>query len=311
MDLLIEIIASLIKLCIPIALVSLIIYKHNKEYKSSAYYQITKSPYLSVHFNKGKYGEYLIYTLLRDFEKKGARFLFNIYIPQQNNKTTEIDVLMICHKGIFVFESKNYSGWIFGSENQKNWCQTLPRGQKRKAFFYNPIMQNHSHIKHLKTFLGEHIPMYSIIAFSNRCTLKKIQIQSENINVINRHNVVPIVSQICNQIANDQLNDVEIKMLYDKLYPLTQLQATAKEQHILNVHKTINEQLAPRHDLQKSPKSITPNPTTADNPSIHKCPKCNGTLILRTATRGVYKGQKFYGCSNYPTCKYIQNISGK
>lgn len=36
-----------------------------------------------------------------------------------------------------------------------------------------------------------------------------------------------------------------------------------------------------------------------------KCPKCSGDLILRTATRGANTGKQFYGCSNYPKCKYI------
>ena len=39
-----------------------------------------------------------------------------------------------------------------------------------------------------------------------------------------------------------------------------------------------------------------------------KCPKCNGDLVLRTASRGVNSGKQFYGCSNFPKCKYIQNI---
>ena len=38
------------------------------------------------------------------------------------------------------------------------------------------------------------------------------------------------------------------------------------------------------------------------------CPKCGGSLIERKANKGVYAGRKFYGCSNYPKCKYIRNI---
>ena len=68
----------------------------------------------------------MIYKYLKDFENQGAKFLFNIYIPKKGNETTEIDVLMISSKGLFVFESKNYSGWIFGGDNQKYWYQTLP-----------------------------------------------------------------------------------------------------------------------------------------------------------------------------------------
>lgn len=35
------------------------------------------------------------------------------------------------------------------------------------------------------------------------------------------------------------------------------------------------------------------------------CPKCGSKMILRTARRGPYAGQDFYGCSNYPRCKEI------
>jgi hypothetical protein len=42
--------------------------------------------------------------------------------------------------------------------------------------------------------------------------------------------------------------------------------------------------------------------TTLEN----KCPKCSGELILRTVTRGQNKGNSFYGCSNFPQCRYIR-----
>jgi hypothetical protein len=37
-----------------------------------------------------------------------------------------------------------------------------------------------------------------------------------------------------------------------------------------------------------------------------KCPKCSGVLILRNVTRGQNKGNSFYGCSNFPQCRYIK-----
>lgn len=161
---------------VPAIIIIVVLVKKDKEYKNCAYYQITKHPYFSVKHNTGRYGEYLTYKYLKKFETNGAKFLFNIYIPKENGETTEIDVLMICKKGLFVFESKNYSGWVFGSENQKNWYQILPagRGRSHKENFYNPIMQNRSHIKHLKAFLGEQVPMRSIIVFSDRCKLKNV-----------------------------------------------------------------------------------------------------------------------------------------
>lgn len=267
---------------IPAIVIIIILVKQNKEYKESAYFQITKLPYLSVRYNAGRYGEYLTYKHLKHMEAYGAKFLFNVYIPKGNGETTEIDVLMICTKGIFVFESKNYSGWIFGSENQTNWYQTLPagRGRSHKEHFYNPIMQNRSHIKHLRLFLGEQTPAHSIIVFSDRCTLKSIQVTSNDINVIKRCNVAPVVFNICNQTPIDLLNENNITAIYDKLYPFTQVDESVKVQHIANVQ-------------------------------IPKCPYCNVNLVLRTATRGTNAGKQFYGCSNYPKCKYVQNTTSE
>lgn len=116
---------------IPAGIFILIYLKKNKDYKAGSYYQITKVPYFSIRRDLGRYGEYLIYKYLKNFENDGAKFLFNVYIPKENEETSEADVLMISKKGIFVFESKNYSGWIFGDEKQKNWYQTLPTGRGR------------------------------------------------------------------------------------------------------------------------------------------------------------------------------------
>ena len=80
----------------------------------------------------GKVGE--AYTarelkLLNLLGRKGKvlrKVLRNVYIPKDNNETSEIDVLFITQKGIFVIESKNYSGWIFGSEKQYKWTMIYP-----------------------------------------------------------------------------------------------------------------------------------------------------------------------------------------
>lgn len=209
----------------------------NKKYKEGAYYQITKNSYSSVKYDKGKHAEYLTYASLRHLENNGGKFLFNALIPTVSNKTTEIDVLLICSKGLFVFECKNYSGWIFGNETQKNWTQTLPqgRGNCHKEYFYNPIMQNASHITHLKNLVGKNAPMQSIIVFSDRCVLKNITVKSNNTSVTNLRNIATVVTQICDQIQTEIYSETEISDIYQKLYPYTQFDSAAKEQHVENI----------------------------------------------------------------------------
>jgi len=218
--------------------VTVLVYK-DKQYKKEAYYQITKNPFSSVKGDKGKYAEYLTYKSLRHFEDRGGKFLFNILIPTENGATTEIDVLLICPKGLFVFECKNYSGWIFGNEAQKNWTQMLPKGRGRshKERFYNPVMQNAAHIKHLKNLVGENVPMHSIIVFSDRCTLKDITLKSSDVGVINHYKVASVVAQICNQIQTGIFTETEINDIYNRLYPYTQLGHEVKKQHVASIRK--------------------------------------------------------------------------
>lgn len=285
--------------------------KKNRDYKKSTYYQVTQNPLLSVCFDKGRLGEYMTYKNLRNWEKSGAKFLFNLYIPKGENETTEIDVLMITPKGLFVFESKNYSGWIFGSEYQRNWYQTLPqgRGRSHKESFYNPIMQNRTHIQHLQILVGENIPMYSVIIFSDRCTLKKVEVKSQDIHVINRYDVMDTVASVCNRIQNVVLSERQITEIFDKLYPYTQVDSAVRVQHIANIQNKLN----PIPTEPEAGKQTDKNATAEDHSGsvqskVLICPKCGGTLILRTAARGPKAGNRFYGCSNYPKCRYVQEL---
>ena len=44
----------------------------------------------------------------------------------------------------------------------------------------------------------------------------------------------------------------------------------------------------------------------ADNPT---CPQCGTAMIQRTAKKGQFAGQPFWGCGRYPRCKGILEIS--
>ncbi len=309
-------------LLLPIAILVVIYYIADKQYKKTSYYEITQSPFLAVRFNTGTYGEYLTYKALKHHETNGAKFLFNVYIPKANGETSEIDVMMIHQKGIFVFESKNYSGWIFGNEIQRMWTQTLPagRGRSHKESFYNPIMQNHNHIKHLQNYLEEKIPMHSVIVFSERCTLKSIQVKSSDIYVIKRSSVQNVVNKICNTLSENILSTNDILRIYHKLLPFAQATDALKAQHIKNIQAnkqpacvTLKNENANLTEASASSKenlhmqvSNIEFPPKAEISNIEKCPKCGGTLVLRTATKGANVGQQFYGCSNFPRCRYIQ-----
>lgn len=204
-------------------------------YKSSSYYRSTNNSYLSVCFDKGLNGEYNLYQCLQQFESIGCKFLFNLYIPRDNGKTSEIDIVMFHPKGLFVIESKNYSGWIFGNENNKYWTQALPIGHRRchKEHFYNPIMQNATHIRAIRKHIDDTIPVYSVIVFSDKCTLKDITVKSSVI--VAYYSELPReIGLKLSEINNYSMPNELIKTTYNKLSQYANANDYIKFQHIYN-----------------------------------------------------------------------------
>ncbi|MGN0930558.1 MAG: NERD domain-containing protein [Thermoguttaceae bacterium] len=281
-----------------------------KGYRESSYRRLTGESFLSVWTDKGKYGEYLTYDALKEFEKEGAKFLFNLYIPKKNGETTEIDLMMISRKGIFVFESKNYGGWIFGRESQRNWTQVLPSGNgTRKESFYNPIMQNRTHIRDLVAFIGEEYPTRSIIVFSERCELKEIDVESADIRVVKRDELRRAVLDVYERETQDLLSPSQIETVYQLLRPLTQVGDDVKARHIENIRKRLEENadLSGAEGSQSAATQSKKSQLKSSGEAQRVCPQCGGTLVLRTAKRGANAGAQFWGCGNYPKCRYTED----
>lgn len=262
---------------------------------------------------KGKYGEKLTerkLKLVNVFGRKG-KILKNVYIPKENGETSEIDLVYITEKGIFVLESKNYSGWIFGDFKSQYWTASLPNGDKNK--FYNPIKQNYTHVKWLTKYMAGYtaaeIPMYSIIVFSERCELKKVPYDSQNIVICKRDDLYWRIREIWDSRPN-VLTDYDIDVTYKILVGLTNVSEAQKQVHIDNIKNKI-EKSAPSAPIIKE-ESVAAEVLPAEAPpptsEIPICPRCGSPLVLRTAKKGANAGNRFYGCSSFPKCRYIQNI---
>lgn len=209
------------------------------KYDKSAYKKESKNEFKQVYFNKGNYGEYLIFNNLECIDCYN-KIITNAYIPKGNGETTEVDLIFIHQTGIYVIESKNYSGWIFGDEKNKTWMQTFKTGRKEK--FYNPIRQNNTHIKYLEKVLQlDNSKFKSIIVFSQRCTLKKIKVESENISVINRNNLILTIQRVINK-SKIIFSDEEIIAMYNSLKPYTCVSNEAKLTHISQIKNRQNLQ---------------------------------------------------------------------
>ncbi|MFO3716777.1 nuclease-related domain-containing protein [Anaerococcus sp. ENR1011] len=159
---------------------------------------------------KGDVGELAVKRKLRKLNKKKYLVLNNLTLRNYggNTSATQIDHVVISIYGIYVIETKNYKGIIYGSENSKKWTYNI-YGNKYK--FMNPINQNYAHIKAIKNAIGKeykNLPYYSIIAFSNEA---KVNVDTSRASICK----ISKVSKIIKSQAYDEILSYE-DILYIK-----------------------------------------------------------------------------------------------
>jgi hypothetical protein len=119
---------------------------------------------------KGIIGEWQVNLLIKFFLDKNEYHLSkNVTLPTDDG-TTQIDHIIVSKYGIFVIETKNMKGWVFGSENQKQWTQQI---FKHKSKFQNSLHQNYKHVSTLEACLdAKNDYIFSVIIFIGDSTFK-------------------------------------------------------------------------------------------------------------------------------------------
>ncbi len=97
-----------------------------------------------------------------------SHYIFNDLRIKLGRKSAQIDHLIICPRGIFAIETKNWRGHIEGSEEEERWIQTKdPDTPPIKVF--NPIKQTQRHVEILRGVLErsaiDWADIYSIVIF--------------------------------------------------------------------------------------------------------------------------------------------------
>ena len=116
---------------------------------------------------KGYIGEKIVERELKKLPED-YKILNNILI-KNNDRSSQIDHIVVSKFGVFVIETKMYKGWIYGKEKQRRWIQNL---YGKKYYFQNPLHQNYGHIQNLKEIKGlEDVEFISLILFSERATV--------------------------------------------------------------------------------------------------------------------------------------------
>lgn len=223
-------------------------------------------------FGKGLLGEILVnFAANVRLDKQKYHLIKNVTLPAEDG-TTQIDHIVVSKFGIFVIETKNMKGWIFGDEKQKTWTQKI---YKHTNKFQNPLHQNYKHVKTIETALGiDHGKIFSVIVFVGDSTFKTEM--PENVTYAGGF-IRYIESKTDKIITQNEVNQIISAIESGRL---SQTLKTHRE-HAKHVQNIIKEK-----------------------ESTNLCPKCGSELVLRVAKQGTNKGNEFYGCSNYPKCRH-------
>lgn len=116
----------------------------------------------------------------------------------------QIDCLVIDESGVYVFESKDYVGWIYAHGNRVHWTQVSGYG-KNKHQFYSPVKQNESHIAALRTIVGSEVPIYSVVVFGREAELRVVEDLPENCMVCTQG----AIRQVMTRMRQNQSLDTE------------------------------------------------------------------------------------------------------
>ena len=117
---------------------------------------------------RGRQGERIVETITAKLPNKKYVTFHNLVLPI-DNEITQIDTIIFSVRGIFVIETKNYTGWIFGGYRQEQWRQVI---YNRTYYFMNPLRQNYKHTKAVQQLLK--IPkqfIFSIVVFISKSKL--------------------------------------------------------------------------------------------------------------------------------------------
>lgn len=233
---------------------------------------------------KGKRGEMRVSAILSQLSDEYT--ILNDLVFRTEKGTTQIDHLVVSKYGIFTIETKNYRGEIYGDDNRKEWTQLIvtevtyaKKWWKTYTYvtknrFYNPVKQSVGHAFRIKELLSvfPHVKIVPIVVFTGDAILSYVE--SKN-HVVYEENLLDVIDGY----KTTYLTDNDVQAVLAILTGNNIRETVSDRQHVKNLRTAAREVNA------------------TINSGI--CPKCGGHLIGRNGKYGT-----FYGCSNYPKCRF-------
>lgn len=178
-----------------------------------------------VKIRQGNSGERYIAKLLQELPE-GYRCLHDLLLKYEGY-TVQIDHAVISEYGVFVIETKNFRGHIYGSSEQKRWVQ-INKGKKRR--FYSPTIQNNRHRFVISRICK--LPIEKVIPIT--VFVGKCELHLEDIGrTILSKDLLPYIYGITEKI----LSQSDVEKIYNRLESKNITSESARRHHVAYVQR--------------------------------------------------------------------------
>lgn len=263
---------------------------------------------------KGWLGEYKVRRwLARDLDPQHYHCAHNITLRLADGSTTQIDHVVASPFGVFVLETKHLQGWIFGSEKQPTWTQTIYR---HRSSFQNPLRQNWRHIKALEEVLQVPLAqLHSVVVFTGDCHFKTampdcVTQGRDCVAYIQRHTETVLTAA---QVAQC------VQTLSQQRLQATRATHQAHVAHLSERHAKVHHKVVPdkklvtklRKEPVLNPPAMAPVGLSAQKPAVAMaphadCPECGEGLVRRSLPHSDGSMRFFWRCTSFPNCRFLQ-----
>lgn len=174
---------------------------------------------------QGSNGERYIAKLLQELPE-GYRVLNDLLLKYEGY-TVQIDHVIVSEYGVFVIETKNFRGHIYGSSEQKHWVQ-INKGKKHR--FYSPIIQNNRHRVALSSICNlPLLKVFPITVFVGKCEL---HLEDVSRTILSK-DLLPYIYGI----TEKRLDQSDVEKIYNRLESKNITNESARRHHVAYVQR--------------------------------------------------------------------------
>lgn len=186
----------------------------------------------------GDIGERIVGKQLEAIVNTYGGYLYNDFcFEDEYGFSSQIDHILITLGGVFIIETKNIVGTIYGDKDNEQWeCIKYQNENIYEKIIKNPLIQNQGHINHLREMFASIPPkMTSMVIFINT------DISNIDSNLV--YNLPDAIRYIEETTINSKRSREYVERINDQVRDIQSKYSIPIERHIENIRNRYRQEL--------------------------------------------------------------------